>query len=61
MTRTLPSVSNKTIVVLGAAYAGRRVAQTLSYFLPEGWTLVVIDRNSHFNRDVSPPSSDIHC
>jgi NADH dehydrogenase FAD-containing subunit len=43
-------VSTKTVVVLGAAYAGRRCAQILSSTLPPDWQLVVIDRNSHFNR-----------
>lgn len=43
-------VSTKTVVVLGAAYAGRRCAQILSSTLPPDWRLVVIDRNSHFNR-----------
>jgi NADH dehydrogenase FAD-containing subunit len=42
--------STKTVVVLGAAYAGRRCAQVLSSTLPPNWRLVVIDRNTHFNR-----------
>jgi len=44
-------VSTKTVVVLGAAYAGRRCAQILSSSLPPDWRLVVIDRNTHFNRE----------
>jgi hypothetical protein len=42
--------TTKTVVVLGAAYAGRRCAQILSSTLPPDWRLVVIDRNTHFNR-----------
>ena len=42
--------ATKTVVVLGAAYAGRRCAQILSSTLPPDWRLVVIDRNTHFNR-----------
>lgn len=42
--------STKTVVVLGAAYAGRRCAQVLGSTLPADWRIVVIDRNTHFNR-----------
>jgi hypothetical protein len=42
--------ATKTVVVLGAAYAGRRCAQILSSTLPPDWRLVVVDRNTHFNR-----------
>ncbi|RXK39852.1 hypothetical protein M231_02909 [Tremella mesenterica] len=41
--------SEHTVVILGAAYGGRRCAQTLAQILPPGWRLVVIDRNTHFN------------
>lgn len=40
---------SKTVVVLGAAYAGHRAAQLLVDSLPHGWRLVVIERNTHFN------------
>lgn len=42
--------SSKTVAVLGASYGGARAAKLLSLGLPEGWRLVVIDRNSHMNR-----------
>lgn len=42
--------ATKTVVVLGAAYAGRRCAQVLGASLPADWRVVVIDRNTHFNR-----------
>ncbi|ORX40015.1 hypothetical protein BD324DRAFT_615943 [Kockovaella imperatae] len=44
-----PSSSTRTVVVLGASYGGARAARVLAQNLPEGWRLVVIDRNSHFN------------
>ncbi|KAG7085379.1 hypothetical protein E1B28_002943 [Marasmius oreades] len=43
------SVSTKTVVVLGAAYGGNRAAQMLAAGLPEGWRIVLVDRNTHFN------------
>ncbi|KAJ7071559.1 hypothetical protein C8F01DRAFT_1111045 [Mycena amicta] len=36
----------KTVVVLGAAYGGARAAQLIAAGLPEGWRIVLIDRNS---------------
>lgn len=47
--------TTKTVVVLGAAYAGRRCAQVLSSTLPADWRVVVIDRNTHFNRESDRP------
>lgn len=41
--------STKTVVVLGAAYAGHRATQLLIGSLPSGWRVVVIERNTHFN------------
>ncbi|KDQ22877.1 hypothetical protein PLEOSDRAFT_1050631 [Pleurotus ostreatus PC15] len=41
--------STKTVVVLGAAYGGAHAAQVLAQGLPEGWKVVLIDRNSHAN------------
>ncbi|KAJ3891984.1 hypothetical protein GG344DRAFT_46230 [Lentinula edodes] len=39
----------KTVVVLGGAYAGARTVQVLSKGLPEGWRIVLVDRNTHIN------------
>lgn len=39
----------KTVVVLGAAYGGARAAHLLANAVPEGWRVVVVDRNSHVN------------
>ncbi|KAJ3810034.1 hypothetical protein F5876DRAFT_42622 [Lentinula aff. lateritia] len=36
----------KTVVVLGGAYAGARTVQVLSKGLPEGWRIVLVDRNT---------------
>ncbi|KAJ3850833.1 hypothetical protein EV368DRAFT_44467 [Lentinula lateritia] len=36
----------KTVVVLGGAYAGARTVQILSKGLPEGWRIVLVDRNT---------------
>ncbi|KAJ7229572.1 iron uptake cluster protein [Mycena haematopus] len=44
-----PSRSPKTVVVLGGAYGGARAAQLIAAGLPDGWRLVLIDRNSHVN------------
>ncbi|KAI6043581.1 hypothetical protein EDC04DRAFT_3087939 [Pisolithus marmoratus] len=38
-----------TVVVLGASYGGFRAAQLLATNLPEGWRVVVVERNSHLN------------
>jgi len=45
--------SSRTVVVLGASYGGARAARLLSQALPNGWRLLVIDRNSHMNRESS--------
>ncbi|KAF7334733.1 Apoptosis-inducing factor B [Mycena sanguinolenta] len=39
----------KTVVVLGGSYGGARAAQLIAAGLPDGWRLVLIDRNSHVN------------
>ncbi|KIP04635.1 hypothetical protein PHLGIDRAFT_25487 [Phlebiopsis gigantea 11061_1 CR5-6] len=39
----------KTVAVLGASYGGNRAAQLLTQELPEGWRVVLVDRNTHFN------------
>ncbi|EEB87639.1 hypothetical protein MPER_14950, partial [Moniliophthora perniciosa FA553] len=39
----------KTVAVLGASYGGNRAAQILAAGLPEGWRIVLVDRNTHFN------------
>ncbi|KAF8994272.1 hypothetical protein BDQ17DRAFT_1367175 [Cyathus striatus] len=41
--------STKTVVVLGASYGGARAAQNLAAGLPNGWRVILIDRNSHAN------------
>lgn len=46
-------VAIKTVVILGAAYAGRQCAQVLASTIPPDWRLVVIDRNTHFDRESS--------
>lgn len=40
----------RTVVVLGASYAGYTGAQTLAALLPRDWRVVVIERNTHANR-----------
>lgn len=40
----------RTVVVLGASYAGYTGAQSLSTLLPCNWRVVVIERNTHANR-----------
>ncbi|KAJ7932912.1 hypothetical protein B0H13DRAFT_754356 [Mycena leptocephala] len=42
----MASAPSKTVVVLGASYGGARAAQVIAAGLPEGWRLVLIDRNS---------------
>ncbi|KAI0338798.1 iron uptake cluster protein [Trametopsis cervina] len=42
-------VAPRTVVVLGASYGGVRAAQILAQGLPEGWRVVLIDRNTHMN------------
>ncbi|KAF5376414.1 hypothetical protein D9615_008585 [Tricholomella constricta] len=39
-------ISTKTVVVLGAAYGGPRAAQILAAGVPQGWRVLLIDRNS---------------
>lgn len=48
-----PKIQNptRTVLVVGASYAGHRVAQQLVTLLPQSWRVVVIERNSHFNRE----------
>ncbi|KAF7358536.1 Apoptosis-inducing factor B [Mycena venus] len=43
------ATSLKTVVVLGGAYGGARAAQLIAAGLPDGWRIVLIDRNSHVN------------
>ncbi|KAI0631363.1 hypothetical protein C8Q77DRAFT_1272451 [Trametes polyzona] len=49
--RTLASTGPalKTVAVLGASYGGARAAQLLANGIPNGWRVVLIDRNSHMN------------
>ncbi|CAA7264541.1 unnamed protein product [Cyclocybe aegerita] len=44
-----PTKDTKTVVVLGAAYGGAHAGQVLAATLPEGWKVILIDRNSHAN------------
>lgn len=46
----LSSQTMRTVVVLGASYAGYTGAQTLATLLPKDWRVVVIERNTHANR-----------
>ncbi|KAG1896746.1 uncharacterized protein F5891DRAFT_958167 [Suillus fuscotomentosus] len=39
----------RTVVVLGGSYGGSRAAQVLAEGLPQGWRVVLVDRNSHRN------------
>lgn len=41
----------KTVVVLGSAYGGIGAAGSLARRLPPDWRVVVIDRNTHANRE----------
>jgi hypothetical protein len=42
----------KTVAVLGAAYGGTRAAQILAQGLPEGWRVLLIDRNRSVSYDL---------
>ncbi|KAI6131699.1 hypothetical protein EV401DRAFT_371745 [Pisolithus croceorrhizus] len=39
----------RTVAVLGASYGGFRAAQLLATSLPNGWRVVLVERNSHLN------------
>ncbi|TFK72298.1 FAD/NAD(P)-binding domain-containing protein [Pluteus cervinus] len=39
----------KTVIVLGASYGGGGAAQALAAGIPDGWRIVLVDRNSHAN------------
>ncbi|KAG2136596.1 uncharacterized protein EDB93DRAFT_1253891 [Suillus bovinus] len=39
----------KTVVILGGSYGGSRAAQVLAQGIPQGWRIVLVDRNSHRN------------
>ncbi|KAM5545753.1 hypothetical protein V8D89_000791 [Ganoderma adspersum] len=45
----MPLIPSRTVAVVGASYGGTRVAHLLARDLPEGWRVVVVDRNSHMN------------
>ncbi|KAG2337184.1 hypothetical protein BDR05DRAFT_1048354 [Suillus weaverae] len=38
----------RTVVVLGGSYRGSRAAQVLAEGLPQGWRVVLVDRNSDY-------------
>jgi hypothetical protein len=51
---------SRTILVLGASYGGLRAARMIAEGLTvdelaQGWHVVCVDRNSHFNRPSVPP------
>lgn len=46
MQTTFPT---RTVVVLGGSYGGSRAVQILMEGLPQGWRVVLVDRNSHLN------------
>ena len=46
---SLPRTSSTTVAVLGASYGGARAACLLAQSLPDGWRVVLVDRNSHMN------------
>ncbi|OAX37976.1 FAD/NAD(P)-binding domain-containing protein [Rhizopogon vinicolor AM-OR11-026] len=39
----------KTVVILGGSYGGYRAARILVDGLPQGWRVILVDRNSHLN------------
>jgi hypothetical protein len=41
----------RTVLVVGASYAGHRAIQQLVTFLPSSWKVKVLERNTHFNRE----------
>ncbi|KAF8180327.1 hypothetical protein K438DRAFT_1842299 [Mycena galopus ATCC 62051] len=43
------TIKTNTVVVLGGAYGGARAAQIIAAALPDGWRVVLVDRNSHVN------------
>ncbi|KAH9915636.1 iron uptake cluster protein [Amylocystis lapponica] len=49
----------KTVAVLGASYGGAHAARMLAHSLPQGWRVVVVDRNSHFNHLFALPRYSI--
>ncbi|KAL7412231.1 hypothetical protein BDY24DRAFT_393696 [Mrakia frigida] len=47
---SLTAASMPTILILGGSYGGLQCASTLiKGGLPEGWRVIVVDRNDHFN------------
>lgn len=46
--RYRPEPEPKNVVVVGASFAGYHTARCLANFLPSGWRVVVIEKNSHF-------------
>ncbi|PWN51466.1 FAD/NAD(P)-binding domain-containing protein [Violaceomyces palustris] len=49
MTRSTVAETRKTIVVLGASYAGHRAIHVLHSLLPKDCRIVVLERNTHAN------------
>ncbi|KAG6335014.1 hypothetical protein ID866_4072 [Astraeus odoratus] len=54
------SVDNtpRTVAVLGASYGGFRAAQVLAAGLPEGWRVVVLERNSRIHGTITSLRAD---
>jgi NADH dehydrogenase FAD-containing subunit len=50
-TNTCACPRTRTVAILGAAYGGAHAAQKLAASVPEDWRVVVIDRQSHMNRE----------
>lgn len=45
----------RNVLVLGGSYGGMHCASVLAEQLPPGHRVILIERNSHFNRMCSPP------
>lgn len=43
---TMAAAKTKTVAVLGGSYGGYRAATLLGQELPQGWRVVMVDRNS---------------
>lgn len=50
-----PAHHIRNIVVCGGSYGGMHCASHLAEHLPPGYRVILIERNSHFNRASKPP------
>ncbi|KAG1769938.1 hypothetical protein EV702DRAFT_1140286 [Suillus placidus] len=48
-TSTPTTFPTRTVAILGGSYGGSRAAQVLAEGMPQGWRVVLVDRNSHLN------------